>query len=66
MIKGHCVVVFNKDGGEHITQLPNGIDVSDSGDVLVGDSNGERFHMAVFTREGEFGCEGVKLLGDLR
>lgn len=40
-------------GGENITNFPNGIDVSDAGDVLIGDSHGNRFHVAVFTREGE-------------
>lgn len=58
--KGHCVVVFDlagefvrRIGGENITNFPNGIDVSDAGDVLIGDSHGNRFHVAVFTREGE-------------
>jgi tripartite motif-containing protein 2/3 len=70
--KGHCVVVFNDDGtflrrigGENITNFPNGIDVSDAGDVLVGDSHGNRFHVAVFSREGsmlsEFECPYVKV-----
>lgn len=70
--KGHCVVVFNDDGkfmrrigGENITNFPNGIDVSDAGDVLIGDSHGNRFHVAVFTREGtmlsEFECPTVKV-----
>lgn len=70
--KGHCVVVFNEDGafmrrigGENITNFPNGIDVSDAGDVLVGDSHGNRFHVAVFSREGnmlsEFECPYVKV-----
>lgn len=58
--KGHCVVVFSKDGmfdrrigGEGVTNFPNGIDVSEDGDVLVGDSHGNRFHVSVFNREGE-------------
>lgn len=70
--KGHCVVVFNEEGhfmrrigGENITNFPNGIDVSDAGDVLIGDSHGNRFHVAVFTREGillsEFECPYVKV-----
>ena len=70
--KGHCVAVFNdegtflrKIGGENITNFPNGIDVSDEGDVLVGDSHGNRFHVAVFSREGnmltEFECPYVKV-----
>ncbi|CAB3368892.1 Hypothetical predicted protein [Cloeon dipterum] len=70
--KGHCVVVFNEDGqflrrigSESYTNFPNGIDISDAGDVLVGDSHGNRFHVAVFTREGallsEFECPYVKV-----
>ncbi|CAF0717899.1 unnamed protein product [Brachionus calyciflorus] len=70
--KGHCVAVFNEDGnfvrkigGENVTNFPNGIDVSDAGDVLVGDSHGNRFHVAVFSRDGtmisEFECPYVKV-----
>ena len=70
--QGHCVVVFNEDGQfvrrigcENITNFPNGIDISDAGDVLVGDSHGNRFHVAVFQREGsligEFECPYVKV-----
>ncbi|KAL0273388.1 UNVERIFIED_CONTAM: hypothetical protein PYX00_006065 [Menopon gallinae] len=70
--KGHCVVVFSDEGAflrrigcENITNFPNGIDVSDAGDVLVGDSHGNRFHVAVFNREGtmlsEFECPHVKV-----
>ena len=70
--KGHCVVVFDQEGaflrrigGENITNFPNGIDVSDAGDVLIGDSHGNRFHVAVFSREGamlsEFECPYVKV-----
>ncbi|KAK2170524.1 hypothetical protein LSH36_2g03012 [Paralvinella palmiformis] len=70
--KGHCVVVFNDDGQfvrrigcENITNYPNGIDISDAGDVLVGDSHGNRFHVAVFQRDGsligEFECPYVKV-----
>ncbi|XP_064608306.1 brain tumor protein-like isoform X2 [Liolophura sinensis] len=70
--KGHCVVVFNEDGQfvrrigcENVTNYPNGIDISDAGDVLVGDSHGNRFHVAVFQRDGsligEFECPYVKV-----
>lgn len=70
--KGHCVVVFNEEGlfqrrigCENITNYPNGIDISDAGDVLVGDSHGNRFHVAVFQRDGsligEFECPYVKV-----
>ncbi|XP_063992247.1 brain tumor protein isoform X1 [Diachasmimorpha longicaudata] len=70
--KGHCVVVFNEEGRflrrigcENITNFPNGIDISDAGDVLIGDSHGNRFHVAVFARDGslisEFECPYVKV-----
>ncbi|XP_039295126.1 brain tumor protein [Nilaparvata lugens] len=70
--KGHCVVVFTemgkfvrRIGGENITNFPNGIDISDAGDVLVGDSHGNRFHIAVFNKDGlllcEFECPYVKV-----
>lgn len=70
--KGHCVVVFNEDGKflrrigcENVTNFPNGIDISDAGDVLIGDSHGNRFHVAVFSRAGslisEFECPYVKV-----
>jgi hypothetical protein len=32
---------------------PNGIDVSDDGDILVGDSHGNHFHVAIFDRNGK-------------
>ncbi|XP_074650430.1 protein meiotic P26-like [Tubulanus polymorphus] len=70
--KGHCVVVFNEEGQflrrigcENITNFPNGIDISDAGDVLIGDSHGNRFHVGVFQRDGsligEFECPYVKV-----
>ncbi|XP_060531639.1 brain tumor protein-like [Cylas formicarius] len=70
--KGHNVVVFNDDGQflrrigcENLTNFPNGIDISDAGDVLIGDSHGNRFHVAVFARDGslisEFECPYVKV-----
>lgn len=53
------MVVFNDDGQfqrrigtDSITNFPNGIDISDAGDILVGDSHGNRFHVAVFQRDG--------------
>ena len=67
------MVVFNGDDGqflrrvgcENITNFPNGIDISDAGDVLVGDSHGNRFHVGVFQRDGsligEFECPYVKV-----
>ncbi|PAA92905.1 hypothetical protein BOX15_Mlig002221g1 [Macrostomum lignano] len=70
--KGHCVCVFQDDGvflrrigSEVITNFPNGIDISDHGDVLVGDSHGNKFHVAVFNSAGqltsEFECPAVKV-----
>lgn len=70
--KGHCVVVFSEDGSfksrigcEKITCFPNGIDISDAGDILIGDSHGNRFHVACYSREGilqsEFECPYVKV-----
>lgn len=70
--KGHCVAVFKEDGTfqhrighEKITCFPNGIDISDAGDILIGDSHGNRFHVACFSRDGvlqsEFECPYVKV-----
>lgn len=64
--------VFKQDGtfvqrfgNETITNFPNGIDVSDHGDVLIGDSHGNRFHIAVYSHDGklmsEFECPSVKV-----
>lgn len=72
VMQGHCVVVFSETGqfmrrigSETITTFPNGIDVSDAGDILVGDSHGNRFHVAVFQRTGalvgEFECPYIKV-----
>ena len=71
--KAHRVVVIDDMsgnlirhiGGENVTCFPNGIDISDEGDVLVGDSHGNQFHVAVFLRSGklasEFMCPQVKV-----
>lgn len=70
--KGHCVIVFSEEGHylrkigcDGMTNFPNGIDISDAGDVLVGDSHGNRFHVVVFSRDGlllsEFECPYVKV-----
>lgn len=52
-------------GWQNVTSYPNGIDISDAGDVLIGDSHGNRFHVAVFSRDGplisEFECPYVKV-----
>ena len=41
--KGHCVVVFNSDGqfvrrigNDKITNYPNGIDITNNGDIVIG------------------------------
>lgn len=70
--KGHCVAVFSdtgtfkcRIGSEKVTCFPNGIDISDAGDVLIGDSHGNRFHVACYSRNGvlqsEFECPYVKV-----
>lgn len=70
--QGHCVIVFSEEGHylrkigcDGMTNFPNGIDISDAGDVLVGDSHGNRFHVVVFSRDGlllsEFECPYVKV-----
>uniref|UniRef100_A0A336MJI2 CSON000184 protein n=1 Tax=Culicoides sonorensis TaxID=179676 RepID=A0A336MJI2_CULSO len=70
--KGHCVAVFSKDGkfkyrigNEKVTCFPNGIDISDAGDILIGDSHGNRFHVACYSNDGilqsEFECPHVKV-----
>lgn len=53
--RNHNVVVVSpegqllrKIGSEQVTCFPNGIDVSDAGDVLIGDSHGNKFHVAVY------------------
>lgn len=70
--KGHCVVVLTERGNflrkigmEGLTSFPNGIDISMRGDILVGDSHGNRFHVVVFNHEGkllsEYECPYVKV-----
>lgn len=70
--KGHAVVVFNergvylrKIGMEGLTSFPNGIDISSRGEILVGDSHGNRFHVVVFNHDGkllsEYECPYVKV-----
>ena len=69
--KGHSVVVMHENGtflrrigSRPVTNFPNGIDISDAGDILVGDSHGNQFHVAVYDRRGElisnFVCPQVK------
>lgn len=49
------MVVFNEEGYflrrigcENLINYFNGIDISDVGDVLIGDSYGNRFYVVVF------------------
>ena len=57
--------MLRRIGQETITSFPNGIDISNNGDILVGDSHGNRFHIAVFQNDGtlvgEFECPHVKV-----
>ncbi|CAF0749722.1 unnamed protein product [Didymodactylos carnosus] len=75
--KGHCVCVFDdcgkflrRIGNENITNFPNGIDISDEGDIVIGDSHGNRFHLSVYSCEGdlikEFECPSHKMNLNLR
>ncbi|KAI2806421.1 hypothetical protein BLOT_008377 [Blomia tropicalis] len=69
--KGHCVNVFNQHGvlirkiGSQLTKFPNGIDISDMGDIVVGDSHGNRFHVTLFSSQGQllgdFDCPYLKV-----
>ena len=69
---GHSVVVVNQDGqfirrigSDQVTCFPNGIDISDAGDVLIGDSHGNQFHVAVYDKDAQlvsqFVCPNVKV-----
>ena len=70
--KGHEVIVLSIDGAvvkkigsTQITNYPNGIEISENGDILVGDSHGNKFHIAIFNLEGEltgeFECPTIKV-----
>lgn len=70
--KGHCVVVFDSEGGfvrkigdHRITNYPNGIDIDNEGRVLASDSHGNKFHIVVYDQEGnllgEYECPYVKV-----
>jgi sugar lactone lactonase YvrE len=70
--KGHSVAVYTEGGLfvrrialGNITKFPNGIDISEEGDILIGDSHGNKFHIAVLSNDGlllsEFECPHVKL-----
>lgn len=59
---------MRKIGQIEVTSFPNGIDISDAGDVLIGDSHGNRFHVAIYKRTGEFEtefeCPSIKVRPD--
>ncbi|UXI17639.1 hypothetical protein NH340_JMT03582 [Sarcoptes scabiei] len=69
--KGHCVSIFNTHGVlinrlfAKLLKFPNGIDVSDHGDIICGDSHGNRFHISVFNSRGklvgDYDCPFVKV-----
>jgi hypothetical protein len=47
--QGHSVVVISSEGQflrkiptDYVSMYPNGIDISDAGDILVGDSHGNQ------------------------
>lgn len=42
-----------KFGNNTLTPYPIGIDISKSGDILVGDSHGNHFHIVVFNSKGK-------------
>ena len=59
--KGHCVCTYDgkgnfmaRVGGKDIINFPNGIDVTLDGQILVGDSHGNRFHVAMYDANGKF------------
>ncbi|GAV03329.1 hypothetical protein RvY_13771 [Ramazzottius varieornatus] len=59
--KGHSVCTYDgtgafvaKIGDKNHISFPNGIDVTPEGHVLVGDSHGNRFHVAMYDANGTF------------
>ncbi|XP_044255211.1 uncharacterized protein LOC123005492 [Tribolium madens] len=62
--KAHAIVVIDPDGNflrkfgnQHTIMFPNGIDISYSGDVIVGDSHGNYFHVVIYSDRGDFIAE---------
>jgi len=59
--KAHCVVIYNNEGQflkkigveQNRMQFPNGLDITRDGDILIGDSHGNRFHLCWYKRSGE-------------
>jgi len=88
--QAHSVCVFNHNGefvrrighdvsSHGLLNFPNGIDISNSGEVLIADSHGNQFHMNIFDAQsgqllGSFklehqkvsGCVGLKVHHDGR
>uniref|UniRef100_A0A5S6QJ11 B box-type domain-containing protein n=1 Tax=Trichuris muris TaxID=70415 RepID=A0A5S6QJ11_TRIMR len=70
--KGHAVCVYTSTGtfsrrigNNNLTPFPNGICILRSGNILVGDSHGNHFHIAEFKAsgdlEGERQCLSLKV-----
>ncbi|KAH9420616.1 hypothetical protein DERP_001044 [Dermatophagoides pteronyssinus] len=69
--KGHNICVFNVHGvlvrrlSAKMLRFPNGIDVTAHGDIICGDSHGNRFHISVFNEEGnligDYECPFIKV-----
>ncbi|XP_040565371.1 E3 ubiquitin-protein ligase TRIM32 [Lepeophtheirus salmonis] len=64
--KGFGVVVLGEDGqlikrigGFENVRFPNGIDISDDGCILIGDSHGNEFHIAIFSKSGLLLCQYI-------
>lgn len=60
------MAVFAQDGefqhhisDERVIHYPSGICISDAGDMLIGDSHGNRFHVACLSRDGVLQSELV-------
>ncbi|KAJ6220806.1 hypothetical protein RDWZM_006618 [Blomia tropicalis] len=76
--RGHAIGVFNqygdlvrKIGTEHsggFLNYPNGIDISNDGEILVGDSHGNQFNLNIFKSDtgkliSSFRCPNLKVSG---
>lgn len=48
---------LNRIGNQGLTDYPNGIDVLPNGNILVGDSHGNKFHICIFLPDGTLLCE---------
>ncbi|KAH9510548.1 hypothetical protein DERF_009070 [Dermatophagoides farinae] len=69
--KGHNICVFDNHGvlvrrlSTKMLQYPNGIDISDAGNIICCDSHGNRFHISVFNEQGQllgnFKCQYINV-----